>query len=298
MSKKASLMTLPWLNNAEISTILRSMDWTKKSFDIHKLYIMSIFSELVYHKITEFDYQQYRRATVVPCFAFQELFAEKRSDIEELVRQMRGELIDVFDRRYFVAAIIQIGPIKIIAIRGTSALYDWTINLNVRTVAFQGGRLHRGFFSETIETLCELIKTPHLDKGIIYVTGHSLGGALAALMSRIASRSISANLVSVYTFGMPRYGDNKSIYQWVEPYSCIRPGDPVPNVPPELFGFEDPAFLYNPGGQRAEFERGISGINFVAFNYKNLRLGFFEDHAMERYLEDTLLGLRNASTLI
>ncbi len=291
-------MKHPWLNIAEIWKILRSVNWTNRSFDIHKLYIMSIFSELVYHEITEFDYQQYRRASVVPCFAFQELIAENRSDMVEIVRQIDGQIIDVFERRNFVAAIIRIENIKIIAIRGTSALYDWTINLDARTVNFQGGRLHHGFFKEIVETLSELVKTNHLDDGIIYVTGHSLGGALAALMGRIVAPSISANVVSVYTFGMPRYGDNKSTHPWVEPYSCIRNGDPVPNVPPQRFGFEDPHFLCNPIGHSVDFERGFSAINFVEFNIKNFRAEFFNDHAMERYIGDTLRGVRSVSKLI
>lgn len=291
-------MNIPWLDNTEIWKIMRHVDWQDPAFDIHKLYIMSLFSKLVYHKITDIDLDQYRRATVVPCFAFQELIAERRSDIEELVARMDGQLIDIIERKYFVAAIVRIGPITVIAIRGTAALYDWTINFNARTVSFQGGRMHRGFFAEVIATLRELSETPHLDGDIIYATGHSLGGALAALLSRIASPSIAGTLVSVYSFGMPRSGDNRSDYPWVRPYSCIREGDPVPNTPPKFLGYEDPAFLCEPAGKPASFDRRSAVRDFIAFNVDNFRLSFAQDHAMERYIEDVLTSARACSPLL
>ena len=95
----------------------------------------------------------------------------------------------------------------------------------------QGGKVHRGFKEALEEVWPELL--PYIrklhDKGCkIWITGHSLGGALATLS---ASRYGSAQ--GVYTFGSPRVGNEifkKNIE--VKIYRILNNDDIVPRVPP------------------------------------------------------------------
>jgi triacylglycerol lipase len=74
----------------------------------------------------------------------------------------------------------------------------------------------------------------------IFVTGHSLGGALAALTAKNIADSGRFSLTAVYTYGMPRVGDQNWHQQYSEKlgqrsYRMVYGQDPVPSVPPSSF---------------------------------------------------------------
>jgi hypothetical protein len=281
-------MTTHWFDTAKFWAMLKSIDWSDRDFDHRKMCIMSLFSELVYHKITSADIAQTERASIVPCRAFQELVVAGSGDIDQLTRQLDVQILEVLSFEHFVVVIFRVHTITIVAFRGTAKLYDWLINLNARTMAFEGGRVHRGFFKETFKEISDLSNSTHLNADTIYITGHSLGGALAALMSLITSPAIDTKIKSVYTFGTPRYGDNKASYNWIKPYSCIRAGDPVPNLPPDskLFHYTDPDDLRDPAGQPVRFDRSFSIKDYIQFYFRLRFCKFAPDHLMERYIQD------------
>jgi hypothetical protein len=98
----------------------------------------------------------------------------------------------------------------VLAFRGTNDILDWIANLNFAQVDALGGRVHRGFY-QTLQTvwkpmteglgkLYERQRKPRL-----WVTGHSLGGALAVLASKSISQAYP--VTATYTYGQPRVGD-------------------------------------------------------------------------------------------
>lgn len=94
----------------------------------------------------------------------------------------------------------------------------------------QGGKVHRGFKEALEEVWPDLL--PYVrklyQKGCkIWITGHSLGGALATLF---ASRF--NNTQGVYTFGSPRVGNEvfKKNFE-VKIYRIVNNDDIVPRVP-------------------------------------------------------------------
>lgn len=98
----------------------------------------------------------------------------------------------------------------VLAFRGTDDIMDWIANLNFAQVDALGGRVHRGFYetlqtvwkqaAEGLDQLYDKQRNPRL-----WITGHSLGGALAVLASKTISPVLP--IAGTFTFGQPRVGD-------------------------------------------------------------------------------------------
>ena len=111
------------------------------------------------------------------------------------------------------ALLIREGDVDLLAFRGTEPT-EWgdlktdvdIVRVKYRLGALQAGKIHRGF-KDALELVLEMIEEARRadPEQPIYVTGHSLGGALAVLWA--ASQSARPGRVAgVYTFGAPRVG--------------------------------------------------------------------------------------------
>ena len=132
-----------------------------------------------------------------------------------------------------------------VAFRGSEDKLDWQTNFRFQFVVLQGGvQVHRGFFrayrgirEDLFKTLAALMAKPRP----IYLTGHSLGGAVAMMATAELSNHEDAKLrdsiAACYTFGSPKVG-NRSFDQFVKvPLYRVTNGiDIVPAVPP-WFGY-------------------------------------------------------------
>ena len=112
------------------------------------------------------------------------------------------------------------------------AFADFKADVDIRLTEWPGGgKVHRGFKGALDEVWLELLDyLTHLDnKGCkIWMTGHSLGAALATLA---ADRY--RNVQGVYTFGSPRVGDGgfKANFE-AEAFRIINNTDIATRVPP------------------------------------------------------------------
>jgi hypothetical protein len=137
--------------------------------------------------------------------------------------------------------------IIVIVFRGTENRLDWLTNVRAAWVALQGGtRVHTGFFQAywpirdtlfaKVDRLLKAKSRP------VYVTGHSLGGALALMataeLANHHDASIRDSVAACYTFGCPRAGD-ASFDQYVKVplYRVTNGVDLVPAVPPFILGY-------------------------------------------------------------
>ncbi|HHI92652.1 MAG TPA: lipase family protein [Gammaproteobacteria bacterium] len=123
---------------------------------------------------------------------------------------------------------------NVLSFRGTEAdIRDIKADLKATTVEIDGYQIHSGFYQAfcNVKTDIEAELESLKDNGYpLYITGHSLGGALALCATKfLASDSLGA----CYTFGSPRVASSGFGDDIKTPiYRVVNAADLVPRVPP------------------------------------------------------------------
>lgn len=109
---------------------------------------------------------------------------------------------------------------SIVAFRGSSTSVDWIHDFIAQQIEFpyvkNVGGTHKGFtdiYSAVRDSMFEHIATLPAHKPL-FITGHSLGGALATLAAMDIMCNTSIEQVSVYTYASPRVGDPHFVKQY------------------------------------------------------------------------------------
>ena len=125
--------------------------------------------------------------------------------------------------------------IAVLAFRGTEAnsWIDVKTDLNARFYKGEAGvKIHTGF-RDAYNQVRDQVKSAvnNLPEGYsLYITGHSLGGALAVVASEDLERD---SLAACYTYGSPRVGNEEFGEGIRSPiYRIVNAADGVPRVPP------------------------------------------------------------------
>ncbi len=219
----------------------------------------------------------------------------------------------------------------VLAFRGSQEPQDWMTNFTTQlrsfTIQKEGvsslssykGRVHTGFFLAWAiieKSVLGQIQRWRQDLAAVgkplpplYITGHSLGGALAT----IATAGLADNgvdVAGVYTFGQPRVGDRTFTRQLAKSadgkvFRFVNNNDIVPHIPPP-FSLWNPTRFYGHVGTATYFDsKGILIENAsykLGARLKDIVLGTLTsalggeldsiaDHRMEYYishLENTL----------
>ncbi|WP_081887601.1 lipase family protein [Verrucomicrobium sp. BvORR034] len=139
----------------------------------------------------------------------------------------------------------------IVSFRGTESFGDWFGNLNMLATTKTYGEVHRGFLGafQVVQGKLEA----HLDKhaGLpVLITGHSLGGALAAIAA--AEWQGKRPVKWVHTFGQPRTGRGAFPKFLARKYGAslcrfVNDDDIVPMVPPN-FGHAGKLYHFDEDG--------------------------------------------------
>ncbi len=210
----------------------------------------------------------------------------------------------LIDRQVGTAGFVAEGDeILVVVFRGTEDSLDWWTNLNTSFVALQGGtRVHTGFFQAywpIRDRIFDFIFAAlRKKKRPVYITGHSLGGALALMATAELANHENAEIrdciAACYTFGCPRAGDSSFDRYVKAPLYRITNGvDLVPAVPPAILGYR------HVGDTRYFGRMGISPTrqspNIVLKTWRTIRalpeilrsfrLRNLADHDMAAYLE-------------
>ena len=126
----------------------------------------------------------------------------------------------------------------IVAFRGTEPkeFSDIKADLKFLKTYHRGeGKVHRGFMIEVWKLADSLTKHIYQTSKQVYITGHSLGGAMATLYSTFCRPQRPP---IVYTYGAPRAGNIEYCTKYPnELYRVVNNNDMVPTVPPSLVGY-------------------------------------------------------------
>jgi len=192
----------------------------------------------------------YSQANALALARVSKLAYEPKGIIERIAWSWKLDF-QYYDQDDTQAIILENQDFLILAFRGTEVDPDDILtDLDFWKVSGPlGGKVHRGFRS-ALDDIWELPDGPwhHIDnmmrsreKKPIFITGHSLGAALATLASA-ALCEFSYFPQGVYTFGCPRVGDwrfaralNHQIGHRF--WRVENNNDIIPRLPPWFFGF-------------------------------------------------------------
>ncbi|MEK4511335.1 lipase family protein [Paenibacillus sp. FSL K6-2524] len=173
----------------------------------------------------------------------------------------------------------------IIAFRGTSSTPNWISNLiaSQKRIKYikEDCLTHRGFTdiyssarSEIISALSKLSPSKTL-----YITGHSLGGALATLCAIDIAANTHYTSPNLFTYGSPRVGDPafaKVFSKYVpNSYRIANPFDIVTHAPPSIYKLpnRDKKYYYSHVQTLSSlsFQNGsVSGNHIISSYFKEL----------------------------
>jgi len=191
----------------------------------------------------------------------------------------------------------------ILFFRGTIEKENAKTNVDViKTKAPSLGKkekIHRGFWraykkikDAILEELMVLLKEKDRK---VWITGHSLGAALAGIAAFDIQKSyVKKNIEGSYLFGLPRFCNNKFARSYDRllkriTFRIVNNNDMVPRVPPRSIGYSHIGALYY-FNSKGELIKGISWWFYLIDRIKGKlndafdgNLDALEDHDMRIY---------------
>jgi Lipase (class 3) len=263
-------------------------------------YACALVAELAYHHVPEFEIDGKKRAMSVPCEQYRAIVVGGTATNVTIYLQDKDLPNFVVVDRGIIAVGILLNKLLFIGFRGTKFLFDWRINLTAPLVeigpgflsngrflrCFSVGRAHRGFTEEAVRISAKIndaiLKSRMKDIDHVFLTGHSLGGAVAALASSLIDPAADSTCI----FAAPRYWNVAAYYglpSGPPPTQIQRPGDIVPYVPPRSLGYADHPCQFSTAGQSIFEPISHSSWPFFLWRIALFLAKTFEPHSMEAY---------------
>jgi hypothetical protein len=299
---------------ASVFNRITNADWSDEGFSYDKAYVCSVFSAWAYAAINAKEKKaavSKRIRVFKPSYIYDELILDKKKfdfqafmakqnlERREGEEQRAGvELLNIYRTEFVVIVTFKLKGMIFIAIRGTDDFQDKLVDLNALKILpwnwhFRSYGYHPGFYHAIRKypiILHRLLHKWSVSNALIYVTGHSLGGALSAILFEIWNGRHPSFLPrclykihSAYTFGMPRYANRNTMrmVEWLyhpprsHPYHVLNPWDIIPRSPPKKMGYADSKFRYS----------SVSALTLS--NRKRWGKGTeWPHHAIEYYIRD------------
>lgn len=166
------------------------------------------------------------------------LFEQGEKDqLEATLKTASFRLVATFSGQSTQAYLAEGQYFNVLAFRGTEKnTADIKADLNIHVYRTKQGRLHRGFMNAYSEVEADIIDSlKHLNNNPLYVTGHSLGGALASIATSLLATD---KIAACYTFGSPRVGNEEFDANLKIPvYRVVNATDAVTRMPLLLMGY-------------------------------------------------------------
>lgn len=132
-----------------------------------------------------------------------------------LVSEFTARAYDNSDERF--GFVLTSERASVLAFRGSGSAVDWVSDFIAQQTTYRPvkntGLTHKGFtdiYMSARSQILDIMKQLPPDRPL-FITGHSLGGALATLASLDLANNSPFTAPIVYTFGAPRVGDPKFV---------------------------------------------------------------------------------------
>jgi triacylglycerol lipase len=187
----------------------------------------------------------------------------------------------------------------VLAFRGTEPgeLQDWMTDINVALVGGPGGRVHEGFFAALSSVWRDVWKyiSQERKSRSLWVTGHSLGAALATIAVAKLRLEKDEPVNGLYTFGQPRTSDRDFAKNFdgdfgSQTFRYVNNNDIVPRVPFRSMSYSHiGTFKYfdSNGDQRDDISWWDKIVDRVRGGFDDLLApgtDGIKDHSMENYI--------------
>ena len=191
----------------------------------------------------------------------------------------------------------------LIAVRGTYELIaDGLRDADALQVPFQDtdSKVHRGFYEaaqKAYDFVVKYLDRFHVGQKLL-ICGHSLGGAVALLLSEMLRRRTNFDYyIQIYTYGAPRAGD-ANFAKGAAPlvhYRMVNHNDPVPSVPGSWMNTK--AGVYGTGAALT-FINVPAGLSVFLAGITNWTGEPYEHHGTLRHAMPVEFGRQKMSSIL
>lgn len=231
----------------------------RQAYSDRTAWIMAVMSELAYIKFNSLFPQSGSTDLIKKHFIkkVNSLIGEKKSTIvstlinkinydptaekeklESNLNEFQFKLLKTFDDKGTQAILVDAGNYIILSFRGTEAdsLSDIKADAkaNLTKCSESEGQIHTGFrdsFNYIRRDIEDEINKEEYSKKPLFITGHSLGGALATVATKLLTHT--GGIAACYTFGSPRVGNDDWVNNIKTPiHRIVNAADSVTMLPP------------------------------------------------------------------
>lgn len=222
-------------------------------------YVCALLSDLAYCHVPQYEIDGGRRVNFVPSDEYQRIILGRHAtSIFEILRATDFQFFILDENRYVIVIGVIVNNILFLAMRGTQFLFDWKINFRAfrprpidRIPWLETHRFHPGFAAEAIRVVPliyeEIAKRKLKNINKIFVTGHSLGAAIAGISQELLRYSYKG-AISVL-FACPRFCCDDHIFSELNGVDIRIPGDVIPSMPAKMLGYADVPNEHTPDGR-------------------------------------------------
>ena len=184
---------------------------------------------------------------------------------EEKYESIGFERIKTFTDASMIGYILSGKGVTVVVFRGTDDKADWLANLNYTTTRTPHGKIHKGFNNVYIELKPQILKIlKQVDTKHLWITGHSLGGALAVICAYDLVENEDLKLDGLVTFGQPMVAHEELANYLDETLSSryarfVNEADMVPRIPPHHTHCGSLVWFTGGGIKRSVGKRAIYG---------------------------------------
>ena len=243
------------------------------------------------------------------------LFAElsnlsylSRADAGLLAYEIGFPEIRFYDRDGAQAYIFANRHDAVVTCRGTEP-HDWNdvrADLDLGTsVAETVGWVHRGFKREVDDLWPRLEQALVNNTRPLWFTGHSLGGAMAAICAgRCKLSYIRSNPQALFTFGSPRIGNRRYVnYVQIEAHRWVNNNDIICRVPPAWLGFRHKGHevylnAYGKIRRLTTWQRVKDRWRGFIRGLRERRFDHFADHSIGQYVEHIRSAVEEEESIV